>query len=314
MRPEHARLLPQMAETLDEPVGDPAALNVYLICRAARESGVKVLLSGQGADELFGGYRRHRACLLAADYRRLPAFLRRGLIKPLVDLLPVAGERRGYRTARWAKRFLDFADLDEEAAFRRSYTYTDREGLAASVGRAMPDAIDTLFERHARLYAEGPAGDMINRMCFADLRMFMRGLNLFYSDRASMAASTEVRVPFVDREVVKAAFAIPGRRKIAGGSQKRILKQAAEAWLEPEIIHRPKASFNLPLRAWMRRDLAEMVEDVLPAGEIVRRGYLTAAHVRRVIEDDRAGHRDNSRDIWQMLTLDFWLRNRAAGH
>jgi asparagine synthase (glutamine-hydrolysing) len=123
--PDVADLLPRMVYALDEPIGDAAAINAYLICRAAREAGVKVLLSGMGADELFGGYRKHYAALLAARYRRLPGVLRHGVVAPAVDRLPVAGRRRGYRAARWAKRFVSFADLPEEAAFRRSYTHYD---------------------------------------------------------------------------------------------------------------------------------------------------------------------------------------------
>ena len=312
VRPEMASLLPRMAHILDEPVGDPAAINVFLICQAAHQAGVKVLLSGQGADELFGGYRRHYASLLAG---RLSRVLPLGLIKGVVNALPVAGKSRGYRTVRWAKRFLGFAGLPEDQAYLRSYTHYDREQLNGLAGHPMPEVIDALFERHAALYAEGPADDQINRMCFTDLRMFMRGLNLFYSDRASMAASTEVRVPFVDLEVVKAAFAISGRQKIQGRAQKVILKQAAEAWLPKSIVHRPKASFNLPLRAWLRGSLREMVEDVLPLGEPVQRGYVSAAHVRRLIDDDAAGVNDNSRELWQLLTLHWWLvGQRKTGH
>ena len=308
LQPDAADLLPRMADVLDEPLGDASAINVYLICRAAREAGVKVLLSGIGADELFGGYRRHYACLLAGRYRKLPGWVRNGIVSPAVGALPVAGAKRGYRTIRWAKRFLSFAELSEEDAFQRSYTHYDHPELLAALGQEMPEEADELFARHAALYDQGPANDQVNRMCFADLRLFLRGLNLFLTDRASMAASTEVRVPFVDMEVVKAAFAISGRAKIVGRERKDILKKAAEAWLPREVIYRPKAMFSMPLRSWIRGDLAEMVEDLLPNGEIVNRGYLNRAHVRALIDDDRAGRRDNCREIWKLLTLDLWFR------
>jgi asparagine synthase (glutamine-hydrolysing) len=145
-------------------------------------------------------------------------------------------------------------------------------------------------------------------MCFADMRLFMRGLNLFYSDRASMAASTEIRVPFIDTEMAKAAFAISGDRKIVSGQQKYILKQAAQAWLPKRIIRRPKASFNLPLRSWLRYSLREMVDDVLIDGELAGRGYVDAGHIRRLIDDDRAGRYDYRREIWQLLTLELWFK------
>ena len=297
-----------MAKMLDEPVGDPAAINVYLICRAAHQAGVKVLLSGLGADELFGGYRRHYACQLAARYRRLPGPLRRNVIRPLIDALPVAGRSQGYRTVRWAKRFLSFADMSEEEAFMRSYSHYDRAELATVLGRQISNASDSIYARHDALYVEGPSDDLVNRMCFADMRLFMRGLNLFYSDRASMAASTEVRVPFIDTEMAKAAFAISGGRKIVSGQQKYILKQAAQAWLPKRIIRRPKASFNLPLRSWLRYSLREMVDDVLIDGELAGRGYVDAGHMRRLIDDDRAGRYDYCREIWQLLTLELWFK------
>ena len=120
--PNVVELLPQMVEILDEPIGDPAAINTLLLCQASREAGVKVMLSGMGADELFGGYRRHLASTMATTYRRLPRTLRQRVIEPALRALPVASARRGYRYARWAKRFGEFASLDEEAAYQRSYS------------------------------------------------------------------------------------------------------------------------------------------------------------------------------------------------
>ena len=101
--PDVADLLPRLVHSLDEPIGDAAAINAYLICQAARDAGVKVLLSGMGADELFGGYRKHYANLLASRYRRLPGVLRHRVVTPAVQRLPVAGRRRGYRSVRWAQ-------------------------------------------------------------------------------------------------------------------------------------------------------------------------------------------------------------------
>ena len=310
IHPDLAEMLPRMVETLDEPIGDGAAINAYLICRGARELGIKVLLSGMGADEIFAGYRRHYACMLAASYRRLPAFIRCGLIEPIVDLLPAAGRHRGYRTLRWAKRFVRFASLAEEPAFHRSYTFFGQDDLPAVLNRNLSAEIDRVFSHHAMIYTQGARHDQVNRMCYADVRMFLSGLNLAYTDRASMAASTEVRVPFVDIEVVRAAFRISGADKIRGRNGKFALKKAAEAWLPHSIIYRPKGLFSVPLRAWIRNDLKTMVDDILPSGELVRQGYTKAAYIRDLIDDDRAGRADYSKEIWHLLTMDFWLRNQ----
>lgn len=310
--PDITDLLPKMVRSLDEPIGDAAAINAYLICRQAREIGAKVLLSGMGADELFAGYRKHYAALLASRYRRLPRPLRDHIIEPVVDRLPVASSRRGYRSVRWAKRFLAFAELPEESAFRRSYTHYGRPEMEQLLHPDLWPVIDELFEEHASVYAEGPSHDQVNRMCYTDTRMFLPGLNLAYTDRASMAASTEVRVPFVDKEVARAAFAIPGDRKIVGTSRKDVLKRAAAPWLTRDITHRPKGLFSAPLRAWIRRDMQEMVDEQVARGSLVSSGLIDHDAVRVLIDEDRSGAADRSKEIWQLLTLEVWHQETTA--
>jgi asparagine synthase (glutamine-hydrolysing) len=142
----------------------------------------------------------------------------------------------------------------------------------------------------------------------------MAGLNLTYTDRASMAASVEVRVPFVDRVVAEAAFAIPGTDKIRGRVAKAALKDAASNWLPDEIVHRPKASFGAPLRAWVRNDLSELIGDVLVNGELTQLGMLRKDGVVRMLADERAGREDYAKQIWQLLSMELWYRQvRAAG-
>ncbi len=307
--PDVVELLPEMVGVLDEPIGDPAAINTYLICRAARQAGVKVLLSGMGADELFGGYRKHYACRLAARYRALPEPLRARVVRPAVERVPVSVGRHGLRQARWAKRFLSFADLPEEAAFRRSYTLYSPEELLRLLDPSLAPQVAALVDEHADVYNDSTLDDHVNRMCLADARLFLPGLNLAYTDRASMAASTEVRVPYVDVEVVRAAFSLPGSRKIVGRTGKAALKEAAERWLPREIVHRPKGLFSAPLRAWVRRDLRPLVDEVLLGGDLVGSGFLRRTAVDRLIDEDRGGREDRSKHIWQLLTLELWSRH-----
>jgi len=309
--PDIVNLLPRMVDVLDEPIGDAAAINTLLMCEAARERGVKVILSGMGADELFGGYRKHLACVLAGKYHRLPAVGRAGA-RAAVDRFPVSAAGRGLRYARWAKRFLTFADLPEEPRFRRSYTLYDPDELAALVSPDLAGYVDQVVGEHAAVYNDNSLGDEVNRMCLADTRLFMPGLNLSYTDRASMAASVEVRVPFVDPVVARAAFSIEGRAKIRRRQGKVALKQAAESWLPHEIVHRPKASFSAPIRAWVRNDLRELINDVLVGGEIVQSGMIRRDAVLRLIQDEQAGREDRSRQIWQLLTMELWYRHAQA--
>ena len=309
--PDIVNLLPRIVNVLDEPIGDPAAINTLLMCEAARERGVKVILSGMGADELFGGYRKHLACVMASKYRRLPAGCR-ALVRPAVERLPVSAAGHGLRYARWAKRFLTFAELPEEPRFRRSYTMYDPGELAALVSPDLASYVGQVVEEHSEVYHDNSLQDEVNRMCLADTRMFLPGLNLAYTDRASMAASVEVRVPFVDPVVAQAAFSIEGSAKIQRRQGKVALKRAAESWLPHEIVHRPKASFSAPLRAWVRGDLREVIRDVLVGGELVGSGMIRREALLGLIRDEHVGREDRSKQIWQLLTMELWYRHALS--
>ena len=150
LSPDIVDLLPRMVDILDEPIGDPAAINTLLMCEAARERGIKVLLSGMGADELFGGYRKQLACLMASRYRRLPGAVR-WPARAAVNSLPVSIGARGLRYPRWAKRFMTFAELPEEARFRRSYTLYDPADLTALVGPELAGNVTSVIDEHAAI-------------------------------------------------------------------------------------------------------------------------------------------------------------------
>ncbi len=311
--PDVVDLLPRIVDTLDEPIGDPAAINTLLMCESARSAGVKVLLSGMGADELFGGYRKHLACLLAMRYQRIPAGVRRTTAR-VAGRLPVAVAGRGIRTVRWAQRFLTFAELGEEEAFRRSYTLYDPDELAGILDPTWGRHVDSLVAAHAGMYADNDLPGPLARMCLADSRMFMAGLNLAYTDRSSMAASCEVRVPFVDPVVFEAAFTLGEHDRIRGRQQKAALKDVARHWLPDEIIDRPKASFGAPLRAWVNNDLTGLVDDVLLGGELVESGVLRREALQTLVADQRSGRRDYSKQVWQLLSLELWYQQaRSAG-
>ena len=310
--PDVVDMLPRVVDMLDEPIGDPAAINTVLMCQAAREAGVKVLLSGMGADELFGGYRKHLACVLGARYQRLPQSLRSRVVAPSVDRLPVVAGGRGLRYSRWAKRFLSFADLPEEAAFRRSYTLYDPPELSGLLGPELAPHVQGVVDAHHNLYTDSQLSDHVNRMCLTDTRVFLPGLNLAYTDRSSMAVSTEVRVPFVDPYVFRAAFSFRGSQKIKGRTQKVPLRAVAEEWLPRDVVDRPKASFGAPLRAWVTNELGPLIDDVLVDGELVSSGFLRRPPLRQMVIDQRSGRRDQSKQLWQLLSMELWYRGALA--
>lgn len=298
---------PEMVRILDEPIGDPAAINTYLICKAARERGVKVLLSGMGADELFFGYRRQKATLLAMKFNRLPGFIKSIIIK-LVRILPVKISGRGFRFGRWAKRFIGFATMSVDKAYMRSYSYYDTNQLKELLNSDYWPAIDLINNEHKMIFNSKFENDIINQICNTDINMFMLGLNLTYTDRASMAASVEVRVPYIDKLVITKSMQIPGYLKYKSGTSKYVLKKAAEKFLPKNIIYRSKASFSAPIRSWISNDLKEMVDEILSKDNIEKRGFLNYEFVKKMIDDDRNGSEDNAYQIYQLLTLELWCR------
>lgn len=305
--------LDRITRILDEPLGDAAALNVLLLCEAARDAGLKVMLSGMGADEIFSGYRRHFGCLVASHYRRFP-LLARNLVDSLIAKLPVATNRRGLQGVRWAKRFLSFANADEETAYRRSYTYYSSDELKEF--RRDSASVDELCRHHRDVYWESARAntttDQLRRMFLTDLHFFLPALNLAYTDRASMAASVEVRVPFVDAEVVDVGARMKSSDRIRGRVQKYLLRKVAERWLPKSIIYRPKASFGAPLRAWTTRDLREPIRDMLPNGRIVTDGFVDREYLSSMISRNESGQSDHAQAIWQLLSLEHWLRQQAG--
>jgi asparagine synthase (glutamine-hydrolysing) len=272
---------------------------------------VKVLLSGMGADELLVA-TAHLACLLGARYQMLPRSLRTRVLAPGVDRLPVAAGGRGLRYTRWAKRFLSFAELPEEAAFRRSYSLYDPDELVSLLNPDLAPLVQGVVGAHRDMYLDGRLADHVNRMCLMDSRLFLPGLNLTYTDRSSMSASTEVRVPFVDPEVFRAAFSFGGAQKIKGRTQKVPLRAVAEDWVPRDVVDRPKASFGAPLRAWVSNDLGPLIDDVLLDGRLVSSGFLRRPPLRQMVTDQRSGKRDQSKQLWQLLSMELWYRGALA--
>lgn len=307
INPDVTRYLKEMAYNLDEPIGDPAAINTYLICKAAKDRGIKVLLSGMGADEIFGGYRRQYATLLADNLSKMPRFVKSPM-KGILNHLPVKIGNYGIRQVRWAKRLFSFIDMPIDSAYMRSYSYYDKEQLYQLFNNELNDTIDEIFEEHKDIFYKIKEYDSINRMCYTDINMFMPGLNLAYTDKASMAASVEIRVPFIDKEMIEFAMSVEGRLKINKGVSKYILKKAAGDYLPDEIINRQKASFGMPIRAWVSYDLKDLIDDVLSEDNIRRRGLFDPQLVKRIIDNDRNGVEDNAYRIYEFLTIEFWMR------
>jgi asparagine synthase (glutamine-hydrolysing) len=308
-RPDSDSLLPMMLHHLDDPVADGASINTYLIASAARERGTVVLLNGMGGDEVFGGYRKHLASLMVERYRAIPRAAR-AIAEPLIRSLPVSVGSRGIRPVRWAKRFLRSVELSPLDSFIYGFAYFNPDEMRRLL-RAPYNAIpfERLYpiERYRSLAATVADLGLVDRMTYLDTKLFLPGLNLLYSDKASMAASVESRPPLIDVELVEFASRLPARYKINGRVQKYLLKRAAEAYLPKEIIYRPKAAFGTPIRAWMARELAAKVRERYTRmdGELAR--FIAPELPLELLDRHIAGREDNAHRLWGLYAMAVWI-------
>jgi asparagine synthase (glutamine-hydrolysing) len=308
LKPDVAALLPLLVRHLEMPVID-MAISSYLVSREARET-LTVMLSGMGGDEVFAGYPRQVAMSLAGALDPLPSALRRPAMRAVAGALP--GGRPGRLTAplRNAKKFASSAALDFEARYMGFGTYfTDeaKQRLYTDEVRAATRGLDAYY-LHRRYFERCAKAASLNRLLYVDMKTFLPCLNLDYTDRTSMAATLEVRVPFLNHELVELAARMPPRLKLRGLRRKYILKRAAERLLPREVVWRKKAGFGAPIRSWLRGPLRPLVDELLSAETVKRRGLFRPEEVRRVVEANLSGREDFGLQVLQLLTLEMWQR------
>lgn len=307
-----ASWLPKVIWHLDDAVADHAAIATWLICREARSSST-VLLSGQGGDELFAGYRQH----LVGNYPKWPGLLPTGLrqkmlIEPIELVSRNAGRLFGSSAGlvlaycRYSTRALRLAGLAQSDQFIGMRSYMDEaalEGLLTSEVMAASKPHESTLLEH---FQNASALDFIDQMLYVDQQTFLPDLNLTYSDKLSMAASIETRVPLLDNKVVDFMRSVPSSFKLRGYNQKYLLKKATEGILPREIISRRKAGFGLPVRSWLRNELQEMLGDLLSHRRIRDRGLFHPETVTRMIAENKSGFRDHTLSLWSLLTIELW--------
>lgn len=307
--PDVLDLLPKLVWHMDEPVADPAIITAYLVSREARRD-VTVLLSGVGGDELFAGYRKYTAHYLAQKYQRIPAGLRREILEPLITSLPVmrGTPLKGY--VRLAKKMSRSGSLPPKERFLMDSTYLTEQQKKALYTPALGNNIGSdPWSRHLDFFEEVDHADFLNQMLYIDTKSFMVSLNLTYNDKMSMASSVEVRVPFLDHELADwVASNIPPELKLRRGTTKHILREAMRPLLPPEVLTQKKAGFGAPADYWLAHDLREMVDDLLSESNLKKRDLFEPLAVSRLVNEHRSGWADHSLQIWQLLTLELWIR------
>lgn len=308
LKPDIAELLPKLVYHMDEPPID-MAIPSYLISRAARDT-LTVMLSGMGGDEVFAGYPRQLAMKIAGALDPVPQLLRRPLMKTIANTLP--GGLPGKLTAplRNAKKFARSAALDFEERYLGYGTYfTDdaKQQLYTADMRELTGNVDA-YADHKRYFARVSNAEPLNQLLYVDLKTFLPCLNLITTDKTSMAANLEVRVPFLNREMVEMSARMPPNLKLRGFKRKYILKRAMEKHLPHDVIWRKKAGFGAPIRSWLRGPLRPLVDDLLSEQTVRKRGLFQPAEVRRIIELNLSGREDFNLQVFQLLNLELWHR------
>ena len=303
VKPDIVNLLPKLVRSFDEPFADSSAIPVYYVAELARRS-VKVVLSGEGGDEVFAGYETYSAWKWAELYKRLPRWLGARIIPPLIQRMPVSHRKVSFDYK--AKRFVHGALLPpleahfswkvifNEDAKRSLYNGWKENGLEPSLG---------IFER----YFQSPTdADVLSRLQYVDMKVYLPDDILVKVDRMTMAHSLEARVPFLDHSLVEFAASLPSHLRLKGLCKKYLLKKAVAGIVPRSILTGRKRGFNVPLPSWLIGPLKPAVLDVLSPRRIRESGFLDERRIGALIADHLQKRADYSRQIWGLLVLMLW--------
>ena len=291
---------------LDEPQADPAPINVYNICSQARLDGIKVLIGGTAGDDIFSGYRRHQLLKYNSIIDKFPVLFRK-LIK--------------FCTYKFGNKNSFFRRLNKICS---NIDKPRKERMMSSFSWLNDEILKDLFlepnEYYCFEYLEKLSEEIkddssdLNMMLYWEINTFLTDHNLNYTDKLSMAKGVEVRVPFLDIELVEFSSKLPPKYKLKGTQTKYLLKKVAEKYLPKDIIYRPKTGFGAPVRKWIKNDMDHLIKDYLGRKAIDKRGIFNYENVHKLIRDNKNGKIDASYSIWSLLSLESWFRQFFDNH
>lgn len=302
-----------LADHLDEPVADPAVIPTYLMSRFAR-AHIKVALSGEGSDELFGGYPTYLGAQLAGYYLRLPRLVRRQFFDRLRRFLPVSSN--AVPKGLFLRRFLTHAERDPAERHEIWFGMFSPEELDQLFspdwkGPTPPSA--AIFSPVARVLEDARFDETLAEMLYLDFRLYLEDNLLVKIDRASMACSLELRTPYLDHRLVEFAAGLPAALKVRRFQLKYLLKKAVEGWLPRQIVYRQKRGFSVPIASWMKRGLRPLLDETLAEEKLKRDGLFNAPFVRRLLEEHWAGRADHRKTLWTLLCFQLWYDRWGRG-
>lgn len=302
VRPDAAGLLPTLVRHFDEPFADSSAVPVYHLAHLARQH-VKVVLSGEGGDEMLGGYETYRAWRLAGLYGRLPSAVGERLVPAVVRRLPVSHARVSFDYK--AKRFVTGANLHPAAAHLWWKTVLTEDVKAAMYSNGMAADVEPTVRLFERLHDESD-GRGLDRIQYVDAQLYLPADILVKTDRMTMAHSLEARVPFLDRRVMELARRLPASLRLKRLTTKYLLRRIMADRLPPAVVSGKKRGFNVPMPAWLTGELREYANDLLSPTRVRRQGLLDPVAVGRLLAEHQAQQMDHSRPLWTLLVLSVW--------
>ena len=298
--------LPRMVRYFDEPFGNSSAIPTYFCARLAAENGVRVLLAGDGGDELFGGNERYATDKIFETYHAVPKFLRHGVIEPVLDHLPPRGL---LRRARNYVRRANMPPVERFISFQFLSLFPPREVFDGDFCAALGDY--SIAAVPARYYAEAPAHAHLDRLLYLDVKITLGDSDLPKVTQMCELAGVQPRFPFLNRGVAEFSGRIPARLKVKGFDKRYLFKKAFRELLPREVIQKKKHGFGIPVADWLRADprFRELSRDVLLSRRAFERGYFRRAFIedlfRRLEADESSYYGDT---LWTFLVLELWQR------
>lgn len=302
------KAFPRVLENTDEPFADSSAVPTYIVSRETRNH-VKVALSGDGGDELFAGYRMYLGEYWSHYYGKIPGLVRNGLIYPLVNALPDARDKPSLEMIRRLKKFLrgmsnTFAD--RFCGWREIFPYPMRQGL---LRKAPSNNLYLDLVRQWVGHNEADfKGDAINLMLYLDLKGLLPGDMLTKVDRMSMVNSLEVRVPFLDYTIVEYVFTLSGTTKLSAKGGKRILLETFQDLLPSALHRRPKWGFEMPIGAWLKKELRFLIDEYLQKDLIQKQDFFNYETIEDLVGAHLSGRQDTSWQLWNLIVFQHWYR------
>ncbi|MBL8135146.1 MAG: asparagine synthase (glutamine-hydrolyzing) [Acidobacteria bacterium] len=300
-----ADLFERLVPHFDEPFADVSLFPTYLVSQVAR-AHVTVALSGDGGDELFGGYDTYEAQALAARFQAVGAPLVPALAA-VGAALPPTGQKKGL--VNKFKRFIGgVSTAPADLEHYRWMVHLDARRKARLYGGAFQAALRTsdVYAPVREVLAHAGGSDSLNRQLYADLMIYLASDILVKVDRMAMATSLETRAPFLDVDVMELAFSMPGHLKIRDGQRKWVLKRAMRGLLPERILHRKKQGFSIPLKNWLRVELQPLMRDLLSPERVATRGLFAPAEVQALVEAHVAGRENHAHTLFPLMVFERW--------